>query len=103
MLSCCYQTCDVCHIYHEVCTNLVCNLAETLKVDLSCVCTCTCKDQFRLMLYSQTLYLVVIEEALIVYTIGYNVKVKAGKVHWASVRQMTAMVEAHAEYGVTWF
>ena len=31
------------------------------------------------MLYSQTLYLVVIEEALIVYTIGYNVEVKAGK------------------------
>ena len=28
---------------------------------------------------------------------------RAGKVHWASVRQMTAMVEAHAEYGVTWF
>ena len=55
------------------------------------------------MLYSQTLYLVVIEEALIVYTIGYNVEVKAGKVHWASVRQMTAMVKAHAEYGVTWF
>ena len=55
------------------------------------------------MLYSQTLYLVVIEEAFIVNTVGHDVEVKAGKVHWASVRQMTAMVKAHAEYGVTWF
>ena len=75
MLACCYQTCDVCHIYHEVCTNLVCNLAETLKVDLSCVCTCTCKDQFWLVLNCQTLYLVVIEEAFIVNTVspGFNI------------------------------
>ena len=103
MLTRCYQTCDMRHIYHEVCTNLVCDLAELLEVDFSCVCACTCKDQFWLVLNCQTLYLVVIEEALIVYTIGYDVEVKAGKVHWASVRQMTAMVEAHAEYGVTWF
>ena len=32
MKSCCYKTCDVCHIYHQICTNLICDFTESLEI-----------------------------------------------------------------------
>ena len=49
MKSGCYQTCDVCHIYHKNCANLICNLTETLEIDCSRICRCTGYDELRLV------------------------------------------------------
>ena len=92
MKSCSYQTCDVCHIYHEVCAAFVCDVTETCKINGSCVSTCACDDHFRFALHSNLFYFIVIDKAFIVYTVRYDVEVCSGEVYRASVCQMSAMI-----------
>ena len=84
------------HIHHQIGAYLVRNLTEALKVNGSCIGTGSRHDQLWLRFPGLALYLVIVNESLIVYAVGYNVKIQTGKIHRAAVGQMTAMVQIHA-------
>ena len=96
MLSCCHQTCDMGHIHHQIRAYLICNLTEALKINGSGIGAGSRHDQLWLRFPGLALYLVIVNESLIVYAVGYNVKIQTGKIHRAAVGQMTAMVQIHA-------
>ena len=81
MKSCCYQSCNVCHIYHEVCAAFICDVTETCKINGSCISTCACDDHFRFALHSDLFYFIIIDKAVIVYTVRYDVEMTSGEVY----------------------
>ena len=50
MKSCCHKSCNVSHINHQYCPNLICNLTELLEINGSCISGCTGNDHFGLTL-----------------------------------------------------
>ena len=82
MKSCCHQTCNMCHINHQVSTAFICDLTEPLKINDSGISAGSCHDQLRLILHRQLLDLIIIDIALIIDTIRYNVEIFSGEVHW---------------------
>ena len=95
MLSRCHQTCNMGHIHHQIGAYLVRNLTEALKVNGSCIGAGSRHDQLWLRFPGLALYLVIVNESLIVYAVGYNIKIKAGKVYRTSVGQMAAVIQIH--------
>ena len=77
MLSSCYKTCNVGHIYHQISTYLVSNLTETLKINGSCISAGTCHDQLWLCLFCFSLQLIIIDKAFVIYSIRNNVKIQS--------------------------
>ena len=75
MKSCRYKSCDMSHINHEHCVYLVCNLSETLEIYSSRICRCTCDNHLWLALKGDLLYLVVIDEALVIYSIRHYMEI----------------------------
>ena len=68
--SCCHQTADVGHIYHEKGSNLISYFSETLVINDPAVGAGTCNDKFGLVLYCQSLGFIVIYKSVLIYTIG---------------------------------
>ena len=101
MKSCCHQTCDMCHIYHQICTAFVCDLTETWKINGSRISTCTGNDHFRFALHRDLFYFVIINESFVVNSIRYDVEISTGKVDRASVCQMSAVIQVHTHHSVT--
>ena len=89
------------HIYHQVSTNFISDLAETLEINLSGICAGTGNDQLWLAFLCDSLYLIVINEAVIIDTIRNTVEIFAGKVHRTSMCQMSAMIQIHSHKGIS--
>ena len=80
------------HIHHQVRAHLIRHLAEALEINGSGVRAGARYDQLGFGFQGNALQLVVVDIALVVHAVGYDMKVQSGKVHRASVGQMAAMV-----------
>ena len=82
MKTCGYQSCDMCHVYHQYSTYFICHFSEFLKINGSCISAGTCNDHLRLTFQSQFSHSVIIQETIIIYTIRYYLKIFTGYIHW---------------------
>ena len=82
-------------------TNFIGDLAELLEIDDPCIGTGTGYDQFRMTFVCDPSDFFVIDHAVIVYAIRYNVKICTGKICRASVCQMSAVCKVHAHHGIS--
>ena len=71
----CYQTCDVCHIYHKDCANLICDLTEALEINRSRICRCTSYDHLWLAFLCDAEHLIIIDKSFVVDTVRYDVEI----------------------------
>ena len=69
MQTCSNKTCDVRHIYHEVCADFLSYLGNSLEINDPWVCRSTCNDKLRLVLLSQLFEVVIIDETVICKTV----------------------------------
>ena len=92
---------DVRHIDHEISADGIGDLAELLEIDDPCIGTGTGYDQFRMTFVCDPSDFFVIDHAVIVYAIRYNVKICTGKICRASVCQMSAVCKVHAHHGIS--
>ena len=88
------------HIYHQVRADCSCDGSELREVDNSGICGRACYDELRLALVRLLVKFLVINEALVVCAVGYEVVELAGNVDRRAVGQVTAVCKAHAHYGV---
>ena len=100
MLACSYETCDMSHVYHEVCSDFLCDLCECREVDDSCVSGCSCEDQLRLELKSFLSDIFHIDAAVFVHIIGNHVIQLAAEVYAGTVCEVSAVVEAETKDSV---
>ena len=88
---------DVRHIHHKVCADFVRNFSETLEVDDTGIRRRARNDKFRFVFNGKSFNLVVIDKSFFTgNAVSYDVEPFARKVDFASVRQMSAAVKAHA-------
>src|SRR5690606_6523450 len=82
-------------------TDLIGDITETLPVHYLGVGRKACHDHARLVLQSQTLYLIVIHQTSFrVQAILHRVVHLAGEADLGTVSQVTTMGQAHAQHGV---
>ena len=67
--SCSYKTCDVSHIYHKDCTNLISDLTELLEIYLSCVSRSTCNYKLWTCFLSNSKDIIIVDSSFIIYTV----------------------------------
>ena len=101
MLSCCHKPCNMSHIYHQIGANLICNLTKTFKINRPGISAGSCQNHLRLMLYSKTFYLIIINKSLIIHAVGNNIKIHAREVYRTSMRKMAAMIQTHAQHRIS--
>ena len=95
------QASNVCHIDHEVCTNLVCDFAHTLEIDNARICRSTTHNKLGLMLLGKTLDLVVIDKfGFGINTVGDDVVILAREINGRTVGKVTTVVERKAQHGI---
>ena len=80
-----YQTCDMSHIDHEVRAiiyikrNKIIELyrlnyfINSFKINNSTICTCSCKNQFRFIISDFVFKVFVIDKAIFVYVVKFNI------------------------------
>ncbi len=100
MLTCGNKTRDVRHIYHEICAYCLCYGRKLLKVDGSGVSARARYYELWLALVSLLVQRFVVDEALVVHAVGYEVEVLARKVYGRAVGEVSACVKAHAHNGI---
>ena len=101
MQSGCHQSGDMSHIHHQHCPAGVSDLTEFLEIDGSRIGAGPCDDHLWLALHGDLHHVVVVDEALIVYPVGHNVKISSGKVYGASMGQMSAVIQVHTHNRVS--
>ena len=75
MLSACHKTGNMSHIHHKICSRLVCNLTELLKINGAGIGTGTCDDHFGLTFQRNPANLVIVQDAVIIYSIGNRMEI----------------------------
>ena len=100
MLACSYETCDVSHIYHEVCAYLLGDLSECREVDDSCISGCSCEDQLRLILESFLSDVFHVDAAVVVYIVRNDVVELTTEVYAGTMCEVSAVVKAKTENSV---
>ena len=101
MKSCCDQTCNMSHIYHQISPHLVCNLTEFLKIYHSGVGACSRNDQLRPALFRDPSNFLVIDHAFLIDTIRCDLKIFSGHIDRRSMRQVTAMIQVHSHHFIS--
>ena len=97
----CDQTRDVRHINEPVCADLVCDFGEFFKVDGARVRGRTGDDHLRLLLFCKGTERIIVNETVLIHAVGHDVVQQAGLIDRRAVGQVTAIVQAHAEHGIT--
>ena len=75
MLSCCHQTGNMSHIYHQAGSHFVCHFAKPFKINPSGISAGPCHNQLRLIGNRNFLQLIIINISLIINPIRHNVKI----------------------------
>ena len=101
MQSCCNKTCNMSHIYHQICACFVCNLTEFFKINDSCISTCPCNNKLRLFFYRSLTNHLVIDHAFFIDTIGHNIKIFSRNIDRWAVCQMSAVIQIHSHYFIS--
>ena len=81
MQSCCYQTCNVCNICHQICSYLISNLTEFLEINRSGISACSRNNHLRLLSQCDLPHIIIIDKAFIIDSIRYDVKIFTGNIH----------------------
>ena len=69
------KPCNVCHVYHKHCANLIRNLTETFEINCSRICRCTSYDHLRLAFLRNAEYLIIINKTIIINTVRYDIEI----------------------------
>jgi hypothetical protein len=102
MKSCGNETCDVRHIYHKVCADLVSDLTELCEINNSGICACACNDELGLALKRGCADLIVVDKSRIsLYAIGNDVEIFTRNVYGKTVGNVSAVSKVHGKNGVT--
>ena len=101
VLSAGYQTSDMSDICHQISTHFISDFTEFLEIDGSGISGSTAYDQFRTNFQCNTANFFIIDDTIIIDTIRNNVKILTGKVGFAAVGQMTAMIQIHTHNSIT--
>ena len=102
MLACCNQTSDMSNVHHEVCADLLCNLAKAREIDDTRISRSARNDHLRLLLHGDSFELVIIDRLCVLRdAVRNDVKVLAAHVNRAAVCQVTAVRETHTHDRVT--
>ena len=94
--SCCHKSGDVCHIYHEICSNLISDLSESLEINSSGICWSSCYDKLWLALLCDLENSVIIYKSVIVYTVWHAVEILSRHVDRWTVGEMSAVIKIHS-------
>ena len=98
MNACGNKTCDVRHIYHKVCANLLSDSRELLEIDDSGICRSTRKDKLRLALEGKTSYLLVVDNVLgLGNTVGNDVPVLTRHIYGRAVAEVSSVSKIHGK------
>ena len=98
MHSCRYQSRDMRHIHHQVCTHLIGDLPEFFKINHAGISAGSCHDQLRAALSGDSANLFIVDEAIVVDSIRMNLKIFSGQIGGASMGQMPAVSQVHAHH-----
>ena len=101
MKTCCHQTCDVRHIHHQHCTDLIGNLSEFLEINRSGICGGSCNNHLRLCFQCDLTKLIIIDKSVVIDTVGNNLEILAGNIYRTSVCQMSAVIQIHTHDGIS--
>ena len=103
MLADRHKACNMCHIYHEICTNLVCNAPEFVKVDNSRIGRCPCNNQLWPVLERQLLNLSVIDGFRIAaHAVAHDIIHLPGKRNRSTVRKVATVRKVHSQNCISW-
>lgn len=89
------------HVNEQVCADLVCDFSEFFKVDGARVRGRTGDDHLRLLLFRKGTERIIVNETVLIHAVGHDVVQQAGLIDRRAVGQVTAVVQAHAEHGIT--
>ena len=101
MLPGSYKTCNMSNIHHQISACFIGDLTESLEIDGAGIRTGTCDDQLRMILEGKSSDLVIIDKAIVIYSIGDHMKIFPGHVCGASMGEMSAVIEVHAHHSVS--
>ena len=96
MQSCRHKTGDMSHIHHKHSSCLIGHLAKNLKIDGTGIGGGPRNDHPGPGLQRRLPKFIIIDKALVVNTVRYNVKIFSGHIHGASVGQMSAVIQIHS-------
>ena len=91
---------DMRHVDHEVSADGIGDLTEALEIDRAAVSGCAGDDQLRSAFFRDALAGVIVDEAVLVDTVGNRMEIAAGDIGRRTVGQVTALVKAHTHEGV---
>ena len=95
------KTCNVGHIHHKYCANLVGDVGKQLKIDSTGISGCACDQQLGLMLLSQVADLIIVDKTgFVVDIIGNDIIVLTGNIGRAAVGQVTTIGQAHTHHRI---
>ena len=94
------QTRDVRHIDKQVRANLVRDLSELGKVDRTRISGRARNNHLGLLLLGEITQRIIIDIAVIIHAVRDDIIQQAGLVDRRAVRQMAAVIQAHAQHGV---
>ena len=75
------KACDMRDIYHHICSDLVSDLSDALKINSSGICARTCKDHLRLTLKSDLFHLIIIYKTVGINAVMNTVKIFTGDIY----------------------
>ena len=103
MKACCNKPCNMSHVYHQVCSDFVCDLTEALEIDRASVCAGSCHDQLRTAFFCDLQHLIIIDHAIIVHAVRDHMEIFSGHIDRRTMRQMSAVIQIHAHVGISRF
>ena len=93
--SCCDKSCDMCHINHENCTDLIRYLTEPLEIYCSGISARTCDDKLRAALLCYCKYIIIVYVSVLINSVRNNVKVFSRNIDRTSMCEMSTIGKAH--------
>ena len=80
MKSRCHKSCDVSHIHHKICANLVCDFPHSLKIYYPAVSAGSGNYHFGMTFKGYLLTFVIIKKAVFINSVGYAVIISTGNI-----------------------
>ena len=68
----CHKSCNVCHIYKQICPDLLCDIFKDIKPDLSWICRCACNDHLWFAFLCGLTDLIIIQISVVVHIVWYE-------------------------------
>ncbi|MNJ53370.1 hypothetical protein D3C77_487550 [compost metagenome] len=97
------QTSDMGHVYHKERAYIIGDGSHFFKINDTRICAGSSHNQARAVLESCLAHFIIIDqERIFLHAVSDEVIKQAGGVDRASVRQVSAMCQIHAQYRITW-